>query len=184
MSEDNLFLYKVRRHHKEIIGTEEPCSFYQLLYVVEAPMSFTGINIWEYVERISVEDLKAYYNSDTPINTYQLSRDECKQYPYYELFWNMNQNLIQHPLIVEQSTEQLFVLEGRHRLRLMILFSIFQHRYLEIPCIIVEKTEKQDDRAYRNTDAYLFWTTWLHKNNFPQVAKQARDVFTKFVKDD
>ena len=177
------FFYTVRKHHKEIFKKDSPVSFFELLYMVEAPQSFTRLNIWEYVERIPVLSLNYYYKPGAKIRDYKLTEGELKQYPYYELFMDLYRGLPSCPLIFQEVEDgSLRVIEGAHRLRLLVLFYILRNRWPEIPGVVVRAVAGNNE-DYRQTEDYRVWIEWLRKNSLSNTVKNQKELFNEFIRE-
>ncbi len=171
--------YTVREHHKDIFKTDSPISLNQLIFVTEAPPNLSGINIWDYVERVPTRELSLYHHANTAnwekeVNAYKLTIEEITWYPYYELFLRLNRGQLDSPLIFKEEKDgQLLILEGKHRLRILLLLFIVKNIWKEIPCLVVEETGivKEED-----CDTDLGFKPWI------QHIKEAKETFSEFIR--
>ena len=173
--------YHLEKYHAEIFPRTDPVSFHELLFMVEAPYFFTGINIWEYVSRIPIQEIKPHFIGKNILETLKLSRDECEIYPYYELLFSMYCNMPVQPLIVGLNEfGDLIAFEGRHRLRLMALWNVLEGRYPEVPCIMVKKIEDRPET--RIPEKYAEWQQYLGKTAIAAMAREAKRTYAKFLR--
>lgn len=182
--------YKVQSYHREIFGTDEPCSLSELLFAVEAPSSMSGLDIYKFVEMINVEDLSSYYFPEKPCS-FKINQDEHKDYPFYELFLLMWYGYKIYPLIFRLSinaeeNQYLFCIEGRHRLGLLMLYKmlapeVYQKRVGQIPIIIVEASGFKDTERYPEKHGeFCHWQSF-GRGSLTSSIKTAKEVFSNFL---
>jgi hypothetical protein len=159
----NKFRYfRILKHHKEICGNDALCSEHELIFYVEAPQSFTSIDIWKYAI--------TYKHHHTP-SSYRLTLAEYLQYPWFEWYKKLKQGDFECPLIF---TDKDLCIEGRHRLRLMELMGI-----TECPAIIVNIAELRDTPRF--PPRYDEWIAQVGTNSWRRRTMDARKQFNKFI---
>jgi len=177
MKVDNYGYYKIRKNHDELF--EDYCSFHELLYYAEAPIDITQVNIWRYVEHIPIKELLGCHKN-SKLESFLLTKEQTRQYPYFELFCSIKKNHMKFPLIFEILDGDYVCLEGKHRFHILLIM-YFQGEDIKVPCIIVEKMEERKELRY--PEGFSDWLDWLKEKSFVNHYKRRKKEFDeKFLR--
>lgn len=172
--------YIVNKYHEKIFGKPDKVSYYELLFAVEAPQFFSGINIWRYCDRVPIAEV---LRSVAKISNDELTKP-CVPYPFYDLFSQIWTGDLRSPLIFKGFRGESVCIEGRHRLRLLTLFynenpEVFEKRIGNIPIVFVEEVEGESEKNL--PEKYNEWARWLSDNNIITDSKRKKAIYEKFL---
>ena len=176
--------YRVRNKHYELFNTEEPCSIFELICVVEGPELLTGVNIWEFVEHVDFEELRLEYRNDHDINNMlKITESPGERYPYYESFLFLWNEGLKNPLIFECKGGKFACLEGKHRFRLLNLFHMFAEeefnkRFKKLPVIVVEAAGEFEARY---PDQWAEFSAWAGDVSLTSNVIKTKREYEKFL---
>lgn len=179
--------YKITKDHEKICLSNEPCSFHELLFYVEAPREMTGLDIMQYVQYF---DIKDYGNliKDVKQNSFHgliLRDSDLKNYNWYDLFSYLSEGFFKIPVIVSKEKDRYFLVEGRHRMKLLNLMYLSKiEEYVEItkkiPAIIVEHV---GDFPMKQPEGYGKFESWLAEHSFNKKANKRKEIFATWTED-
>ena len=168
--------YKLRKFHKEIFGTDDFCSHYELLFMAEAPQRISGINIWDYVEYIDMKDICKGQDR-------KLTREDSDGYPYYEIFLlNMWKREDVPPSVFYEIPNSKFLrcIEGKHRMRVYHLLynadnKLFERVVGKVPGIVVREYETRDVK--KEPTKYGEFLNWIKQASRREEAMMLRKMY-------
>jgi hypothetical protein len=171
--------FKLINHHEEIFGKKEPCSFFELLFMVEAPHHISGINIYNFVERVDSSQLDKLSMSCKSFGR-KLSNDDVEAYPYYEILLSILSGNFLSPLTFIEKDDGVFhVIEGKHRARLIGLCEKLNIVIKDIPIIRCKFIEKRTDIII--PEKYGEWLRYQRDNSFLDLSFNARKIFKNMM---
>jgi len=170
------YYFKLIEHHKEVFGSEEPCSFNELLFMVEAPQHLSNVDIWKYSTLCSLEDFPKYIRSPE----FKLNKEEVDVYPFHELLFCIFRGDYLFPLIFLKVDNEFKCIEGKHRLRLVSLCHELNIEVPKFPVIKVEHVETRETTRY--PEKYEEWLDYMRANSIRTKAKLTKKTIEGMIK--
>lgn len=165
--------------HKKIFGTDEAQSIFELIFLAEAPTYIGTRNVWPYVTWINWDEIRSKVDRFASVDSYRISEDETKKYPYKLLTYMLLMAPVKSPLIFETVKGGYRCIEGAHRLRILRWLNHCEAVTTPVPALIVRKIDEKEEGG--RPKRWDLFEAWRHERGLQPMYQAVEKLFENFM---